>query len=184
MKNQVRTFIAVPLPPLVRSAVAKWIRSLQTQIEGTKWVETENLHITLKFLGDVPLNDLPELIRAMQRAASAVKSFDIEFSGSGAFPSWDNPKTIWVGCGQGTEELTALAAVIEEEFHKIGFAKENRRFSPHLTIGRVKHSSVPQVFSDFSFSFGYCSVDEIVLFSSELTKRGPIYEEWAAVPLG
>jgi 2'-5' RNA ligase len=184
MKNQVRAFIAVPLPSAVRATVAQFIRSLQTKIDGTKWVETENLHITLKFLGDVPFNDLPVLIKAMRRAAVLIEPFDIEISGSGAFPNVEHPKIIWVGCRQGTEELTTLATALEEEVHKIGFAQENRRFSPHLTIGRVKASSVPLMLSGLPASFGYCSADEIVLFSSELTKRGPIYEELATVPLG
>jgi 2'-5' RNA ligase len=185
MKNQIRAFIAVPLPPMVRSAIAKLIRFLQTTVEETKWTEPENLHITLKFLGDVSLNDLPEIIKAMKQTAAKVEPFDIEIAGCGAFPNWETPKTIWVGCEQNDDkDLSQLAETLETDFFNIGFAKEPRRFSPHLTLGRIKnHHSVDAIEIPHR-SYGYCGVDEIILYSSELTKRGPIYDELAVVPLG
>lgn len=190
MRNQIRTFVAVNLSSSVQAGVAKLIRSLQAEVEGTKWVETQNLHVTLKFLGDIPLNDLPRLIDALIRAAQQVESFDLEFSGFGAFPDEKSPKTIWIGCERGAEELTRLAAHIEEELFQLGYSKENRRFSPHLTIGRVKKGNpfsddaLTRLFeTQRSRSFGSCGVDEMVLYSSELTRRGPIYDELAVVPL-
>lgn len=190
MRNQVRAFIAVDLSSSVRSSVGKLVRSLQNEIDGTKWVEPQNLHVTLKFLGDTQLNDLPRLIEAMQRAAATVKAFDLDFIGCGAFPNLADPKTIWIGCEQGAEELTRLAAAVEDELFKLGYPKENRRFSPHLTIGRVKKTSRNngEFLTDFfeqkaAAPFGSCDVDEIILYSSELTRRGPIYDVLATVTL-
>lgn len=190
MKNQIRAFIAVDLSEAVRSTIAKLIRSLRSKIDGTKWVEPENLHLTLKFLGDIPINDLHRLIAAMTRAASQIEPFDLEFLGCGAFPQAEHPKTVWIGCDRGSEDLTRLAKAVEDEMFQLGFPRENRRFSPHLTIGRVKRDSkiADTSFADFFEEqklrpFGSCGVDQLVLYSSELTRRGPIYDELAVVPL-
>lgn len=189
MKNQVRAFLAVDLSEAVRSNVAKLIRSLQPRIDGTKWVETQNLHVTLKFLGDVPLTELHHLIAAVTRGAQATEAFDLEFLGCGAFPNLESPKTIWVGCDRGAEELTRLAGSIEEELFQCGYPKENRRFSPHLTIGRVKRGASTDVSLTEFFRqqqgrpFGSCGIDQVALYSSELTRRGPIYDELAVIPL-
>ena len=190
MKNQVRAFIAVDLSASVRSSVVKLIKSIEPHLDGTKWVSTENLHVTLKFLGDVPLNELPALIKAIQKGTEQVDAFDLEFLGCGAFPNLTAPKTIWIGCDQGADDLTFLASRIEDELFTLGYPKESRKFSPHLTIGRVRKSSAASVLSLTEFftvqkqkPFGSCGVDEVVIYSSELTRQGPIYDVLATVPL-
>jgi len=188
MKDRLRTFIAVSLSPSVLSSIEKWMRTLQSNVEGVHWVESQNLHVTLKFLGDVPLNDLPPLIRAVTQTVGQADSFDVTFQGFGVFPHRESPKTIWVGCKEGAEELGQLAAKIDACLLPLGYPKETRRFSPHLTLGRVKkptqHSPLmPMLDEQQNRLFGSCSISEVQIFSSELTKRGPLYDELAVIAL-
>lgn len=189
MKNQVRAFFAVEISPEVRSNIVRYVRTLTSYYLGTKWVESGNLHLTLKFLGDVALNELPKILNTAKNAVVASQTFELECFGSGAFPNEKAPRTIWVGCRRGAEELTRLAENLDEALHGIGFSKESRRFLPHLTIGRVKR---PDAAADMAGAgwkrmceevFGVFPVEEIVLFSSELTRRGPIYDELGTISL-
>ena len=188
MKNRLRTFIAVSLSPSILAGIEKLMRTLQSNGEGVHWVEPQNLHITLKFLGDVPLNDLPQLIRTLTQSVCQNYSFDLTLQGFGAFPNLESPKTIWIGCREGAEELGQLAEMINESLRPLGFPKEARRFSPHLTIGRVKKPAqrsplMPILDANQNRLFGSCSISEVQIFASELTRRGPIYTELAAVAL-
>ena len=186
MKNRIRTFIAVSLSSSILAGIEKLVQTLQTDFGAVRWVEPKNLHVTLKFLGDIPLNDLPQLIRTVTRCASQTDSFDLVFQGVGAFPNRESPKTVWVGCREGSDELLQLANSMDESLLSIGYPKEVRRFSPHLTIGRIK-KPVQGLMSLFDKQqerlFGSCSVGEVQIISSELTRRGPIYDELAVIPL-
>jgi 2'-5' RNA ligase len=188
MKNRIRTFIAISLPSAVLVGVEKLIRSLQTDLGEVHWVEPKNLHVTLKFLGDTPLNDLPQLIQAVTQSVQQIDSFDLTFQGFGVFPSRESPKIIWIGCREGSEELRQLAESINDGLIPLGFPKEHRRFSPHLTIGRIKKAAqdlsvMPILDEQQDRQFGFCSVSEVQIFSSEPTRRGPLYDELAAIPL-
>ena len=181
-------FIAVSLSSPILAGIGKLIRTLQPDLEEVRWVEPKNLHVTLKFLGDVPLNDLPPLIRAVTQSTRQTYSFDLALHGFGAFPNRETPKTLWIGCREGSEELKQLAESIDEGLLPLGFPKEARRFSPHLTIGRIKKqaysSHIMPVLDEHQHRwFGSCSVSEVQIFSSELTRRGPLYDELAAIPL-
>jgi len=188
MKNHLRTFIAVSLPSSVLTGIEKLVRSFQSHGDGVNWVETNNLHITLKFLGDTPLNDLPKLINTVTQSIQHTDSFDVALHGIGVFPNWESPKTIWIGCREGADELRQLAESINKDLIPLGFPIESRRFSPHLTIGRVKKTTreaplMSMLAEQRDRSFGSCSVSEVQIFSSELTRKGPIYDELAAIPL-
>ena len=188
MKNRLRTFIAVSLSSSVLAGIEKTVRTLQTLFRDVRWVEPKNMHVTLKFLGDIPLNDLPQLIRTVTQCTSETNSFDLTFQGIGAFPNRESPKTIWIGCREGSKELIQLAESIDKGLWSIGFPKESRHFSPHLTIGRIKKSVqesplMPLLDEEDDRLFGSCSVSEVQIFSSELTRHGAIYDELAAIPL-
>jgi len=189
MKNTLRTFIAIPLPLSVQSGIDKLVRSLRSHGDEVKWVETKNLHVTLKFLGDTHLNDLPQLIQTVTRSVQQIDSFDLVFHGIGVFPNWESPKTIWIGCREGSEELRHLAESIGNGLLPLGYPLETRRFSPHLTIGRIKKASqesslMTMLAEQRDCSFGSCGVEEVQIISSELTRKGPIYDELAAIALG
>ena len=105
------------------------------------------MHITLKFLGDVPNVEVPDVCKHVAGAVADIEPFEIEFQSAGAFHTNDRPKTLWLGVapGEGLEQLAALNAAIEERLHKeMGFPKEHRRFQPHLTIGRVNQLNAAQ----------------------------------------
>jgi len=162
------------------------MRTLRTDFAEVRWVEPQNLHITLKFLGDISLNDLPQLIRAVTQCTSRTDSFDLTLQGVGAFPNRESPKTIWLGCREGSHELIQLADSIDVSLFPLGYPKESRRFSPHLTIGRVKKlvQGLASVFdTQKDHLFGSCSIGEVQIVSSDLTRRGPIYDELAVIPL-
>ena len=188
MKDRLRTFIAVSLSSPILTNIEKLMCTFPPDLEEIRWVEPKNLHVTLKFLGDVPLNTLPQLIRAVTKCTHQIGSFDLTFQGFGVFPSRESPKTIWIGCREGSGELKQLAESVNKCLLPLGFPKEARRFSPHLTIGRVKRPTqgsplMSLLDAQQNRLFGSCSVSEVQIFSSEQTRRGVIYDELAAIPL-
>jgi 2'-5' RNA ligase len=139
------------------------------------------MHLTLKFLGDITENETYEICRAIGQATAKFEAFDVECQGAGAFPSNEKPKTLWLGLTSGNEQLIALQRAVDDAMADFGYRREPLRFKPHLTIGRVKQpdaslSEVTRILNEnAAFSAGVAMVDEVVLFSSELTQHGPIY---------
>ena len=193
MKSTTRAFIAVNISSGVRKAAMKITQPLQRAFPRVKWVDDANFHVTLKFLGsNVPTNELHRIIRAMERARAGFEQFDLVFSGVGAFPDSSNPRTVWIGVTDGVDELKALAERIDDELALLGFPRENRAFSPHLTIGRARErdreedasGKMAQMIQNNADVYIGCSpVDSIVLYSSELQRGGAKYEPIAEVEL-
>ncbi len=185
MKQQVRTFVAVETSEAVRAAAGKVIRQLARCGADVKWVPPENMHLTLKFLGEVPAVEIPDVCRAVSEAVAEVDGFTFDLAGVGAFPKIERPRTIWLGVTAGVEKLAALQERIESGLKKLGYPPENRRFSPHLTLGRVKHvGPEPARLTETLRSLaerpaGTTEVDEVAVFSSELTREGPVYQALA-----
>ena len=190
MKQTVRTFVAVELSPAVRAAAEQLIRGLEAAPAEVKWVEPHNLHLTLKFLGEVPSREISRVCQAAQRGAAEIEPFECELCGAGAFPNASRPRTLWLGTGAGEQEMVALHDHIEAALAKVGYRKEHRRFQPHLTIGRVRRGgpAVAElgelVKAHAEFHAGRLSVRQVVVFSSQLTPRGPIYEALGRARLG
>ena len=182
MADTVRTFIAVEIPLEIKDQANRMIAQLRATQAKVKWVAQAHMHWTLKFLGDVDMLDMPEVCEAVTRAVEPLAPFDIEARGAGAFPDLRRPRTVWIGMGEGTEPMIALHDAIERELAKLGFRGENRRYRPHLTIGRVRQSPsgieelgrLIQKHADFES--GLSMVDEVVVFSSELGPDGPTHE--------
>ena len=155
-----------------------------------KWVEPHNLHLTLKFLGDVPEREIAEVCRAVQRGAAEVKRFELEVRGAGAFPNAARPRTVWLGAGAGAEQMVMLHDRVEVPLAELGYREEHRRFQSHLTIGRVRGGGpgiaelgkLLQQHADFMA--GRMTVGKVTVFSSTLTPAGPIYEVLGTAPLG
>ncbi len=186
---KMRAFIAVETPPNVVGRATKLARHLATAAADVKWVEAENLHWTVKFLGDIHPLDLVEVCQALHAAARAVPPFQMNVAGLGAFPNVGRPRTLWLGAGDGGNGLVRLAEAVETEATRIGFRRESRRFEPHLTIGRVRSGGPEQaalgelIAEQLAFDGGVMEVDEVVLFSSELRPAGPVYEALERVEL-
>ena len=179
-----RAFIAVEaeVGPELRKAITK----LKAYGHELKPVPTENVHITLKFLGDVNESIVPQLECAIRTAAAGIMPFPVRLSGVGAFPNANNPKVVWAGM-QGGEWLGTISASLEGECEQIGIAPENRPFSPHLTLARVREGARPDL-SDFlneyrTTEFNTFMVERISLKKSVLTPNGPIYSDVITVDL-
>ena len=174
-----RTFIAIELPDNIK----KEIEQLQAPFKKTgafvSWVKSANIHVTLKFLGEVPEGKINEVFSATEKALEGAKKFTMSLKGTGVFPNLRRPRVIWIGSGSGEEELSHLAKRIEEEMKKIGFPKEKRKFSAHFTIGRVKSpkniEKLMELVESSDFQTEEIEVNEVVVMKSQLHSAGAIY---------
>jgi 2'-5' RNA ligase len=189
MSRPLRTFVAVAVSHEVRIRARQLVDALSCTAAKVRWVEPENLHYSLKFLGDVELLEIPRVCEAVTRAALDLPPFEIIARGAGAFPDVARPRTIWLGVADGSQQMIELNEAIERELAPLGFRREQRRFRPHLTIGRVRGGPAglgelgQLVQQHADFVGGVVSVDEVVVFSSELGRDGPTYEPLATATL-
>jgi 2'-5' RNA ligase len=141
---KIRSFIAISLPADIRRELARIETELRKGAGApVKWVETANLHLTLKFLGDIEFENIPAILDAMYKAAGTTGPLNMELNGLGVFPSPRRVRIVWVGLGGETEKLAALQQRLEISLEPLGFARESRDFQPHLTIGRVREQAGP-----------------------------------------
>jgi 2'-5' RNA ligase len=185
-----RTFIAVEALDAVHTAALAAIDRLRSAAEGVRWVEPQNLHWTIQFLGDLDDREMAEVCLRTVRAAAEHEPFELAAFGVGAFPSIQRPRTLWLGAGEGAAEFIDLQATIENSLRDLGFRGEGRAFVPHLTIGRTSRGpSGGLVLAErlarlADFDGGVMSVDEVIVFASELGRDGPEYSILAKAPLG
>ena len=180
----IRTFIAVELSGTVIARAQAAIKLLTTSGAEVSWVARPQMHLTLKFLGNVPEVETPDVCRVVAEAAAGIEPFEVVFKGLGAFPRVSEPRTIWLGIDQGQEELTELHAAIEGALQKeMGFGKEHRKFHPHLTLGRLRKESDPAreelsrlLQESANFDGDLTVVEEVVTFASFLGRQGPAHE--------
>ena len=173
-----RTFIAVEVPGSVRAQVGGYVDTLRPKFDNSvKWVHKDNLHFTVKFLGDVADDDLDAIRGCVGRTASDFSSFSLGIGGIGFFPSERNPRGFWLGADGGGERLLEIFQDLESCLEEEGFFRDAKPFSPHLTIGRVRRNrrvAVPERLDDFEYvSF---TVDGLAIVKSTLTPKGPVYE--------
>ena len=189
--SKTRTFIAIgPSLDIVSQAERALLR-LRRLADNVKWVQRDNLHWTLHFLGEIDDQELYDVCRAAERAAADLEPFSLEAKGVGAFPSPARPRTLWIGAGEGSERMEKLHLALEEQLQPLGFRGERRRFVPHLTLGRAGRSLRPAETSALSselakltdFAAGNQVVDEITIFASRLRREGAEYAPVAHVPL-
>ncbi len=181
MAQTYRTFVAVEIPTDVSEQAVRLVTRLNRTSAKVTWVESENLHVTLKFLGEVEATFIPDVCKAVRAVVANQSGFELELGGVGAFPNTSRPRTIWLGVTKGLDEMIALHDAVNEALANLGFRGENRRFVPHLTIGRVKQPS--GTFAELSelitkhedFVAGKLPVDEVAIVSSKLEREGPIY---------
>ncbi len=182
-----RAFIAIEITKEIQETLSKLQAELKTAPADAKWVEPENIHLTLKFLGEVEEQKIPRIIQSLKEVSRIFKPFMMELKNIGGFPTIQSPRVIWVGIEKGKEGLHELAASIEDTLVKLKFPKETRKFSSHLTIGRVKYikdkKSFSQILSKAQFSPLPQEVKSITLFKSTLTPHGPIYEKLSEIGL-
>ena len=181
-----RAFIAVEISEEARGAVARLQSELQSVGADVKWVEPENLHQTLKFLGEVEESRVPDLAAALN-ASLRTPPFSFTLEGTGAFPRPEHPRILWVGVQEGKDPLIGLARAVEAACSGCGFPPEERPFSPHLTIGRVRSPKglgrLAEKLHGTQFQSGKSEVGEVALFQSVLRPGGPFYPVVRKIPL-
>jgi len=184
----IRAFIAVDLDDPVIEKVCNVVEILKPRITEIRWLRKENLHLTLKFLGNIAESQVEPITAALRHPLGLFSPCTISAKGLGVFPDFRRPKILWVGLTG--DQLVQLAAEIESALMPIGFTPENRAFTPHLTIGRWREGSRPaknlrqEIDSLNDFEFGACAVRQIVLFQSVLKLEGASYSELRTIQLG
>ena len=184
-----RTFLALPLDEEIVERLVDVQQSLASAGARVRWVDGENLHLTIKFLGDVTDEQLPEVCRVAEEVASQVEPFEFSVAQVTSVPPAGAMRMVWVGIDEQTGKLNRLHELLEASYAAMGFGKENRSFRPHLTLGRVKggrnvkplRAAVSEIADT---EFGIASVNEMIVFSSQLTPDGPIYSPMTTVKLG
>jgi 2'-5' RNA ligase len=180
--KRIRTFVAVELSAAIIGRAADLVERLQRCDARVKWVDPANMHLTLKFLGDVPESEIASVCHAVTEAAASHEPFTISAVGAGAFPDARRPRTLWIGIERGADQLCKLQKSVDRALREIGFPKEGRQFHPHLTIGRLRQGGPPAsemgelVRELGSFDAGTAKIDQVVVFASYLSKAGPTYE--------
>ncbi|MEO0185059.1 MAG: RNA 2',3'-cyclic phosphodiesterase [candidate division WOR-3 bacterium] len=172
-----RTFIAVEIPEKQKKLIWDFILEHKKGNPPIKWVAFENLHITLKFLGEIDEKKINLMVSALTTISARTKSFKLKLENPGCFPSVRNPRVLWIGVTTGAQELTGLATDIENSLTQFGIKKEDKKFHPHLTIGRIKTSCrVDEIVAKIIQTEEFL-INEFVLFKSTLLPSGPVYEK-------
>ena len=175
----IRTFIAIEVPRAIQDKISSLQDALKKEGGKISWVKPENIHLTLKFLGNVEESKIDQIGEALTKAAERITPFNMIVKGTGAFPDMRRPRVIWVGVEEASGQLLNIFNEIEKELSKIGFQKEERRFSPHLTIGRVKTPSgisrLVDKLKTTDFLGGEFTAGEVVLMKSDLKPTGAVY---------
>lgn len=185
-EKTIRAFVCVAPPAEVVAGMEKFLAGLRALSPhgGYKWVGREQLHLTLRFLGEAPESK----VSAMDRALRLLKTpgpFEVEIAGAGGFPNLNRPRVLWMGVSQGADALARLASLVEDAAVSAGYERETRKFRAHLTLARAREESpIPENLREaltdatkLPAFFWRC--ESFILMRSELTRSGPIY-----TPLG
>lgn len=183
-----RLFVSIDLPEEFAERIAA-VQEELSDAEGIRPTDPTQTHVTLKFLGEVPEDRVPELETALETAVAdaGVDPFEAEYGGLGVFPSLEYISVVWLGVRDGAEEMTRLHEAIERETVELGFDPEDHEFTPHATIARMDHAGgkdlVQRLVRERDPTVGRTPVEEVTLTRSELGPDGPVYTPVTAVSL-
>jgi len=181
-----RLFIAINLNDIIKSQISEMIGDINTNFNYVKWVKPENLHITLKFLGDTPEEKLKDIKKTLLAVALDHNEFSLVLADSGVFPDFKGPRVIWLGISQGKDNVKAIRDHLEDELVKTGFSQENKEFKGHITLGRVKkpEKNLAHFFKNFKPEpMETQKITAIDLMKSTLYPSGPVYDILETYPL-
>ncbi len=192
--KQIRTFIAIELDETIKGALADLYGQLKVEVphSSVRWVKPEGIHLTLKFLGDVPANRIGEVERALAQACVGFPSFTFSVGGLGCFPNHRRPRVVWVGVQEKSGTLPRLQKAIDDAMERLGFPPEGRRFHAHLTLGRTQRRAssndvhrLGQLVSEAGIGepLGQMEAQIVSLIKSDLRPTGAVYTQLAAVRL-
>ena len=188
----IRAFIAIDLPPDVQDCLEQVSAQLKEQLgeKSVRWVPVQNIHLTLKFLGDVSLQNLTVLKEILSAEVITQKPMEVSVGRLGAFPKKLRPRVVWVGI-EAPQELMSLQRGIEARAIKVGYPKDKREFFPHLTLGRVSRNATPEevrkigeTISASKIGFlGVARVQSVHLYKSDLLPTGAVYTKMFSAPM-
>jgi len=184
MTAMVRTFVAIPLPQPVKAAIRRLQTGLKPSMPAIRWSAPDNLHLTLRFLGDQPEDSLEKLGDTVLSVGDSICCFSLTFSGIDAFPSWHRGRILWIGLEQ-PELVSQLHQKLSDGLLQIGIPEESRPFRPHLTIGRCRQlMPLPQVPNGvLTRPIAEFRVERLVLYQSRLTPQGARHTELCSARL-
>jgi RNA 2',3'-cyclic 3'-phosphodiesterase len=174
-----RAFISIEVPEIVRQRVDQLQAKLRVSGSDVRWVRAAGLHVSLKFLGPVPMSMIPEIIGSLEPLVHQGRRSHVTIRGVGAFPDLKNPRVIWVGL-DADERLMQLQKEVETALELLGFVPDERAFRPHLTIGRVRSiqgctALINTLEKEKNFSIGHFELSELRLMKSDLKPQGAVY---------
>lgn len=188
--GRTRTFIAVEIARPIRNKLVALQGELGRTVSGVKWVEPENIHLTLVFLGEVDDREIPTVCRTAQESASHMTPIVATVRGVGCFPHARRPRVVWVGIDRGSQELIALHDALESPLEQLGYRREDRRYTPHVTLGRINSDRIATqnltaaIHRLAGWVGGDMTVTEIQIMGSELGSNGPVYTVLGRARLG
>lgn len=188
MDRTLRAFVAFKLPEHIIDHTAALQNQLKARGLKLRWVKPQNLHLTIKFLGDIPETDVHNIGVAIDQAFGNQPPLEMTLQGMGVFPGIRRPRVLWVGFGGQVQSLKQLHGKLEDELERIGFHRDKRGFKAHLTIARIKGAIVPELLLEAIKEVGNFpplsfSTRKIVLYKSDLRPQGAIYTPLAEVDL-
>ena len=180
MNQPIRCFIAIEIPETIQNQLVRIQGTLRKQIQKASWVKPGNIHLTLKFLGDVDPEDLESIGQAIEEVASRHRSFSLRIGGLGAFPNFARPRVMWTGVKAGGERVSTLAQDINIALSHCGFSVDTKKFNPHLTIARLKERVDLRPYANQYRQYdrmhgAEMNVNTISLIQSQLHPTGAIY---------
>jgi 2'-5' RNA ligase len=187
---RLRTFIAVDIGKTIRDRAVALQEKLAETGTAVKWVGPENLHITLLFLGEVDDREVPAICRVVAEQTQKHAPFRLSIERVGCFPNARRPRILWIGVGEGTQELCLLHDSLEPPLLELGcYRREERKYTPHITLGRVKSDRpadelAASLTKHAGWQGGEITAGEVLVMSSELTPQGPIYTVLSRAKMG
>jgi len=188
-EKKIRTFVAVLLPDAVKAKISEFVRPLRKLPADVKWVEEENFHLTLKFLGELTEAEVGKLDCLLAGLFTRENAFLLDYGGWGVFPSRENPRVLWIGLGGDIDYLQEIQGKVEDICADAGFPRDRKKFHPHITLGRIRSRGNLEVLlreaqntlpSELQGSF---LVERIYLMESKLSRSGPLYTPLNFYPL-
>ena len=183
-----RCFIAIEISEVIKSVLLEIEEELKKYGADVRWVKPDNIHLTLKFLGNIKDESTDKIIKTVEEICSRYDSFDLMIKGLGIFPNRKSPRVLWVGI-EGNDILAALQKEIDEGMSSLGFENEKRKFTAHLTLGRFRSPRGNEALLDAlnqrkNDSFGHITVKSLFLIKSDLSPAGARYIKISDAPLG
>jgi len=186
---EIRSFLALKLPPEIKKTLSHILREMKKTPLDVRWVKADNIHITMVFLGNVPVEDVEPMGESAEKVCQQYGPFAISLRGAGVFSSRRNPRVLWAGMEGDIDRMTCFRDVLQRHLKPFGIKQEKRPFRPHLTIGRFRKGARPgndldDLLTEYQdLSSPVCALKELVLFKSDLKPGGPVYSELKSWPL-